>query len=260
MAEPTRSGMVEANGAKFYYEVRGTGPSLMFIPGAEGDAAEYARVADLLEGEFTILSYDRRAFSRSQRPDNFRATSVEEQADDAAAILRALGMAPAYLWGNSSGAIISLAVTLRHPAVVRKAMVHEPPLFAGMSDPQQVISFLKQATANGKIPFMRMLMGDQEYEALPEDYRHRMEADDTWINFEFDNFEYYRPTDEELAQIQRPVSVLYGVDSPPFFAEAATWLAGRIGGEAIGMPGGHGAHYDHPEDVAEAIRSFMTDM
>ena len=68
MAKPTEAGTVDVNGAKLYYELRGTGPSLLFIPGAEGDAEEYLRVVELLEDEFTILSYDRRGDLAARGP------------------------------------------------------------------------------------------------------------------------------------------------------------------------------------------------
>jgi pimeloyl-ACP methyl ester carboxylesterase len=222
-------GEIEVNGAEIHYELRGSGPRLLFIPGAEGDAEEYLRVVVALEDRFSILSYDRRAFSRSARPADYVGTTVEQQADDAAALMRALNFAPASVWGNSSGAIIGLSLVLRHPDVVETAMLHEPPLFAGMNDWQSQLAFLQEATAEGKVPFLRMLTGDDVYNSLSEAYRARLETDRTWIDHEFDVFEYYRPSDEELANITRPVKVLYGADSPPFFGEAAHWLAGRLG-------------------------------
>ena len=163
--------MVAANGTQLYYELRGAGPALLFIPGAEGDAEEYARVAGLLQDEFTILSYDRRGYSRSPRPEGYAAATVEEQADDAAALLRATGLAPAAVWGNSSGAIIGLSLVLRHPEVVSAAMLHEPPLFAGMNDARHVLDFLNEATANGKVPFLRGLTGDVIYNSFPKTTR-----------------------------------------------------------------------------------------
>ena len=252
--------MVEANGTQLYCEIKGSGPTLLFIPGAEGDAEEYARVAGLLRDEFTILSYDRRGYSRSPRPDGYNGTTVEEQADDAAALLEATGLAPATVWGNSSGAIIGLSMVLRHPDVVLEAMLHEPPMFAGMGDYQQVLSWLKHATANGKVPFLKALTGDLIYDSFPKDYRERLEADRTWIDFEFDNFEYYRPEEEELARVSTPVDVLCGADSPPFFMEAATWVAERLGTSAGVIPGNHGVHYSMPEEVAEAIRDFAAEV
>ena len=252
--------MVDANGTSLYYELRGSGPALLFIPGAEGDAEEYARVVGLLQDKFTILSYDRRGYSRSPRPEGFVGTTVEQQADDAAALLEATGLAPATIWGNSSGAIVGLGLVLRHPEVVTAAMLHEPPLFAGMNDAGQVLAFLKQATANGKVPFLRGLTGDIVYNGFSDDYKARLEADRTWIDLEFDNFEYYQPTDEELARVSTPVRVLCGSESPPFFMEAAGWLAERLGTSVAVIPGGHGAHYELPDEVAKAITDFEAEV
>jgi pimeloyl-ACP methyl ester carboxylesterase len=254
MTKPLKTGAVEVNGATLYHEFRGSGPTLLLISGAEGDAEEWARVAPLLQDEFEILTYDRRGFSRSPRPADYNGTTVEQQADDAAALVTALGLAPVDVWGNSSGAIIGLCLTLRHPEVVRQAMLHEPPLFSGMGDYKQVLHSLEEATANGKVPFLRMLTGDLVYDGFSQGYRERLAADDTWINYEFDVFEYYRPSDEELAATKTPITVLYGSESPPFFGEAANWLAGRLGTAAVVIPGGHGAHYELPDEVAKAIR------
>ena len=256
MPERAKTGMADVNGTKLYYELRGVGPSLILIPGAEGDAEEYLRVAELLDDQFTVLTYDRRGFSRSPRPAGYAGTTVDRQADDAAALLTAIELSPAGVWGNSSGAIIGLSLVLRYPELVRWAMLHEPPLFAGMSDPRGNLTFLKEATANGKVPFLRMLTGDAVYNGFSPGYQSRLAADDTWIKHEFDNFEYYRPADSELAAVKRPVAVIFGAESPPFFGEAATWLAARLGTQALTIPGGHGAHYDKPQEVAKAIREF----
>jgi pimeloyl-ACP methyl ester carboxylesterase len=257
MAEPVKRGTIEANGAEFYYEIRGSGPKLLFIPGAEGDAEEYLRVVELLADRFSVLSYDRRAFSRSPRPVGYTSTTVEEQADDAAALLKALDFGPAALWGNSSGAIIGLSLVLRHPDMVRRAMLHEPPLFSGMGDWKSVLTFLEESTADGKVPFLRMLTGDEIYNGFSEGYRERLAADRTWIDHEFNVFEYYRPSDDELAAVKTPVVVVYGADSPPFFGEAAHWLAERLNTDVLMIPGGHGVHYALPEEVVKVVVPYL---
>ena len=252
----TWSAMAEANGTQLHYELRGKGPLLLFIPGAEGDAEEYARVVGLLEDAYTILSYDRRGFSRSPLPAGYAQATVEEQADDAAALLKAAGLGPATVWGNSSGAIIGLGLVLRHPEAVAGAMLHEPPLFAGARDAAGVLAWLKQATADGKVPFLKMLTGEAIYDEFSEGYKERLAADRTWIDLEFDVFEYYKPSDADLARVSTPVAVLCGAESPPFFMEAATWLAARLGATVKVIPGNHGVHYSLPNEVAKAIRGF----
>lgn len=247
---------IEANGTQLSYEIRGAGPTLLMISGAEGDAEEYARVVDLLDREFTVITYDRRAFSRSPRPADYQGTTVQQQADDAAALIEATGLGPAAVWGNSSGAIIGLGLVLRHPEMVGQAMLHEPPLFMGMSDYHSVLAWLKQATADGKVPFLKTLTGDVIYDGFSEGYKQRLAADRTWIDHEFDVFEYYRPADEELARVTTPVTVLCGSESPPFFMEAASWLAKHLRTTVRVMPGNHGVHYSMPNEVAATIREL----
>jgi pimeloyl-ACP methyl ester carboxylesterase len=53
------------------------------------------------------------------------------------------------------------------------------------------------------------------------------------------------------------VLVLAGSLSPPFFKEAADWLAARLGGTAEQVPGGHGAPFDHPADLAAQVVRFI---
>lgn len=249
--------MIEANGTQLHYEIRGAGPTVLMISGAEGDAEEYARVVNLLDRDFTVITYDRRAFSRSPRPTGYQGTTVEQQADDAAALVEATGLGPAAVWGNSSGAIIGLALVLRHPQVVSQALLHEPPLFMGLNDHRPVLDWLKQATADGKVPFLRTLTGDTIYEGFSEGYKQRLAADRTWIDHEFDVFEYYRPADEELARVTTPVTVLCGSESPPFFMEAASWLAKHLKTAVRVIPGNHGVHYSQPEEVVKTIREFV---
>jgi pimeloyl-ACP methyl ester carboxylesterase len=42
------TGKAEVNGARLYYEDRGEGPSLLFIPGGTVGASDYAAVAEIL--------------------------------------------------------------------------------------------------------------------------------------------------------------------------------------------------------------------
>jgi pimeloyl-ACP methyl ester carboxylesterase len=78
------------------------------IMGATGDGGHFAAFADLPADEFTVVTYDRRGCGRSPAPIGWQTTSPEEQTDDAAALLAALGTAPAAVFGTSSGAAFAL--------------------------------------------------------------------------------------------------------------------------------------------------------
>jgi pimeloyl-ACP methyl ester carboxylesterase len=102
--------------------------------GATGDGGHFDELAELLADEFTVVSYDRRGNGRSPVPPGWTTTSPEEQADDAAALLDALGTGPASVFGTSAGGIFALCLLIRHPELVRGAILHEPGLYALVDD------------------------------------------------------------------------------------------------------------------------------
>ena len=53
-------------GAQLYYEVTGSGPLLILIPGARGEGEIFRQVARKLASQYQVVTYDRRGFSRSQ--------------------------------------------------------------------------------------------------------------------------------------------------------------------------------------------------
>lgn len=267
MSEPRENGLVEANGTSLYFEKRGSGPPLLFISGAPGDASDYAPVAKLLAGEFTTITYDRRGYARSPWPEGATWTWVDQQGDDAAALLQALGLAPAFVYGGSIGALTGLSLLLHHPEVTTKVMLHEPPLLLGLTDPTSGLVHLREAVAKGKASgglrggreaFMRAGMGEANYQAITSEYRERLlSGAEIFLVHEFDRYEWYHPSDDELASVERPVAILAGRESPPFFRPIAEWLASRLGTEVVPLEGAHTPQRDRPQKVADAIRAIL---
>ena len=124
---PTKSGRVKTEGDELYYEVRGQGQPLLMISGGGGDGGSYSLIAEILSDEYKVITYDRRANARSTMndPQNFE---VSQQSRDAVAVLLAAGETSAFVFGNSSGAVIALDMAKTHPQSVRAIVAHEPPL------------------------------------------------------------------------------------------------------------------------------------
>jgi pimeloyl-ACP methyl ester carboxylesterase len=262
--------LLEANGAGIYYEVRGSGPSVLFIAGATGDGGHFRRVAELLSDEFTVVTYDRRANSRSPRPEGWESTSTEEQSDDAAGLIEALGIAPAAIFGASAGAIIGLDLVIRYPELVRGAILHEPPMTAGMSNAEEVLGALQQVIDGGTQrggprggceAFLRFAAGDEAFEALDPQLRERLLGNgEIFLGTEIGIMEPYDPDEATLAAVEVPVRVMVGAKSAPFFAETAQWLAKRLNVEVERLPGGHTPYFDRPEEMAQTLRSVLREL
>lgn len=122
------TGVVEGAGAALAWCAEGDGVPTCVIHDIAGDAAQWAPGLAELGGR--AIAYDRRGYGASTAPEPYTATTVEEQAEDLAALLRGLGAAPARLLGDGFGALIALDVAKRHPVLVRELMLVDTPLYA----------------------------------------------------------------------------------------------------------------------------------
>lgn len=260
--------IVIVNGTTLYYERTGTGPSVLFIAGTTGDAGHFAQVAARLADEFTVVTYDRRGNSRSPRPAGWTQTSVAEQAEDAAELIRALQLAPSAVFATSAAGPIGLDLMIRFPHLLRGVTLHEPRLPAALAHPEQVMGPLQAAIqhgiqakgpAGGVDAFLRYVMGDATVQAIPPQTLARMlqNAETIFAIERSGAFATWHPTAETLAAIRVPVALLVGRESPAFFGEMARWLAPRLQVPVVTVLGGHGAYFDHASELAEALRPIF---
>ena len=265
---------IDVNGATLYYEQRGDGPPLVFISGAGGDAGYWTEAAEALADEYTVLTYDRRANSRSPRPPDWDAAPIDEQSDDTAALLSALGLAPAIAYGNSLGAEIAINVALRHPEVLRAVVAHEPPFLGVTSAAGSVGPALESLVTNamnrGGPPlameeFCRWVAGDAVYESFDPVLRQRLlDNGAVFFALEMSGAMSYLPSADDLARVAIPRVAACGVDnSDPasdkhWFCEAAQWLAERWDSPLVHLPGGHVPQASHPEDFVAELRPLLT--
>jgi pimeloyl-ACP methyl ester carboxylesterase len=262
---------VTANGAEVYYEIRGAGPPVLLIMGATGDGGHFDELGELLADEFTLIIYDRRGNGRSPVPAGWRTTSVEEQADDAAALLDALGTGPAAVFGTSSGGIFALCLLVRHPERVRGAILHEPGLYALVDDFDAVrapVRALVQEAKRAGGPsaaverfWCYVVDDDDGWNRLAPELRERLRAAaGTLFDIELGTYELYLPDPETLASLAAPVRLLVSADSLPFFAQIAGRLGERLGVAVATTPGRHDAYHTHPAEFAEAMRPFLREV
>ncbi|MDQ2913922.1 MAG: alpha/beta hydrolase [Chloroflexota bacterium] len=260
---------VTANGAELNYEVAGKGPSLLLIHGGGVDGGTFKKLAAVLASDFTLVTYDRRGLSRSPRPTNWSQTSIAEQAEDAAGLLRALGVAPAAVLGQSLGALIALELLLRHPELVRRAILLDPgPIDIAVPDRREKMALLPEneairtgiATGGPEAGFEALLRGLGAWDAMDPESRRRVRGNaEIFFNYETPLLQSYRPDHGLLNGNRVPVQVAAGSETPPVFSEMAEWLATRLKVRVVTSPGGHVGYLNHPDEVAHLIRPFLLD-
>ena len=112
-------GQVTISGVRLHYEERGAGAPILCLHGAGSSAIFWEDAAAQLAALGRVLFYDRRGSNRSERPEPYETTTVQEHAEDALSLLQTLDAGPAIVIGRSYGGTVALDLALRHPASVR---------------------------------------------------------------------------------------------------------------------------------------------
>ena len=258
---------VSVNGTELHFEIRGTGPPVLLVMGATGDGGHFDAFADLLADEFTVVSYDRRGNGRSPVPAGWQTTSPEEQADDAAALLEALGTGPAAVFGTSSGGTFALCLLVRHPAWVRGAILHEPGLYALVDDslrcePRCGRLSRRRWQAGGPPAaverFWCYVAGDDGWDGLTPALRERLRATaSTLFEVELGSYELYLPDEETLAALSAPLYLIVERGRPTGSPEITRRLGQRLGVDVATTPGRHAAYHEHPRELADLLRPVL---
>ncbi len=248
-----------------HHEVIGSGPPVLFIPGATGDAGHFTRTAAALADEFTAIAYDRRGCSRSADRDD-EPMSIAADADDVAALIAELGVAPALAFGTSGGGDILLELVARRPDVLAGAIVHEPALVTLMEQPLD--ERLARIAELGKVDprrameaFIRLHTDDATFEALDPQLRERMLGNGArFFAQELGAFLSYVPDVEGIRESGVALRVLTSDRGVPPLVDAAARLAGRLGLEARSVEGHHAPYLQHPEAFAEQLRPILREL
>ncbi len=97
-----------------YYEIAGSGDRLLYIGGSHGDLRHSPNVFEgPLPKQFEVLSYDQRGQGRTSKPAT--EWQMADYAEDAIALLDALGWGRCLLMGTSFGGMVAQELGIRYP-------------------------------------------------------------------------------------------------------------------------------------------------
>lgn len=252
-------------GCRLHYEVRGSGPALLLIPGSNGDAGLFDALADLLADGFTVITYDRRGFSRSALDGPFTGDWSETHTDDARRLLETVATGPASVFGSSAGAVIGLDLVSRHPDLVTRLISHEPPMAEVLPDAADWRAFFANVRTTyrreGIGPAMALFMTGIGLDSLerPADpdpgLIGRLSGNlDFFLSHEVREAPGYRPDLGALDAGRARIVMAGGRDSRRHFPyRPAAALAARWGEPVIDFPGDHTGYWSRPAEFAAAL-------
>lgn len=256
-------------GARLHYQVRGRGPALLLIPSGYGDADLYGGIADLLADSYTVISYDRRGFSRSTRhgapPADWAATHVA----DARGLLETVAAEPSYVFGSSGGAIIGLALLTHSPGLVTKLIAHEPPLAEVLPDAATWRGFFAEVyqtfRRDGVTPASRMFLtsmgldSPQRPTEVDRELIRRLSGNvEFFLRHEVRQASGYRPDLTALDATQERIILAGGRDSREHFPyRPSLALATRWGKPVVDFPGDHTGYWSRPVEFAATLATVL---
>jgi pimeloyl-ACP methyl ester carboxylesterase len=119
---------VRVNGAELHYIEQGKGVAVIFVHGGLDDYRVWQSQMWAFSRGYRTVAYSRRYNypNRATAPRNDYSPIVD--ADDLAAFIRKLKLAPANIVGVSYGAYVALCLSVKHPELVRSLVLSEPPV------------------------------------------------------------------------------------------------------------------------------------
>jgi pimeloyl-ACP methyl ester carboxylesterase len=273
----SRVASLEVPGASLHYEVQGSGPVLLIIPGMPADAGFYAVLARRLADTWTVVAYDPRGMSRSRLHGPPTDQRVEVHADDAHRVLDAVGQGPAHVLTDSVSGLVGLHLAATRPDQVRTLVAFEPPLTELLADRERWRRFYEDLSATyrsqGLLPALQQFgeatglgggeppPGDPDPEVTAAMARIG-ENMDLWLSHVVrPSFQGYTPDLAKLRTGPTRVVVALGQASRPDQLTTRTTLAlaDQLGTTPVTVPGDHEAVTSHPEAYAAMVRRVLGD-
>lgn len=222
----------QVNGVTLGYREFGSGEPLLMVEGFGATMDNWNETfIGILATKYHVYIYDHRGMGYST--DNNATPSISQYADDAAALMTALGYGSMNVYGVSMGSSVSQQLAIDHPESVRKLI-------------------LDSSTYSIRIPETKILRGFIEAAAnnstLSEGIHEEARANLAW-NGSFDG----------LSSIRKDVMLVVGTNDVMTPDPVSVQMAGQINGSWLvrfkGLP--HvGSHYA-PIEYGENTLAFL---
>jgi len=243
-------------------------PMVVCVHGAADRGAAFARMGRFLP-DVDLVRFDRRGYGRSaggvppgEGPDLLAAQITDVVEVVSWGLADGDGRAPVVVCGHSHGALLALGAALADHRI-GGVVAWEPPM------PWAPWWSSGQPTAGGAArdagdpgdameAFLRRLLGDQRWEALPAGVRAARRSEGPALLADLAAARAAAALD--IAALGVPVVAGMGGATAARHRRAVTELAAQLARVVVvDVPGAdHGAHTSHPAEVADAVRQCLS--
>lgn len=258
LAQPElRSGKTKSGLA---YDIRGKGPVVVLITGANLDRRMWTREAEWLAEDHTVIRYDLHAHGQSDVP-----TTPFNHAEGLLALLDELDVRKAALIGLSAGATAALDAALAAPDRVTRIVVAGPAIsgYVPKEQPAFFGDLIAALKARDYKKASEVLLTTPVFAAPPESQalvrQMVTENDRLWTVPPTLLKRPDRPAIDHLEAIKAPTLVLVGDQDMAAIREQADLLGKRVpGARLVVIPGGgHLLNLSSPAEFKAAVLPFL---
>ena len=230
---------LEARGVEIAWSERGEGPAVLLVHETAATGSVWDEVAAALAGEARAISYDRRGWGDSGSPQEYLRTTVEEQSEDAAALLESADAAPAVIAGAGVGAMVALDLLLRRPDLIAGTLLIEPPVLQILPIATEALSQdqrrLEIAAGAGEDAIGLYLSGalptlGAEVTRLPQELIEAARERPASVIAEMGVSTGWRMPLPRLASAEHPSVIVTAPSTPPLLRDASSALVERLQG------------------------------
>lgn len=248
----------------------GDGPPIVFSHGLLWDTRLFAPQVAALRGRHRCIAYDHRGQGRSEvTADGY---DMDTLAEDAAALIERLGVAPAHFVGLSMGGFVGLRLAIRRPELLRSLALIDTsaePEAPAKIPRYRLLNFVARWFGFGPVVgsvlpilFGPTFLGDPARAAERAEYRARLLALDRIGTPRAVRGVIERAgVAESLHRIRMPTLVVVGAEdvaTPPARSEALA--AGIAGARLVRIAGaGHTPTLEQPAAVNAALGAFLAE-
>jgi pimeloyl-ACP methyl ester carboxylesterase len=255
-------GSLPLAGTNLYYEVRGSGPVLLFIPAGGGDASSYEGVAEYLSAWYTVVTYDRRGYSHSKLTDPDETPTIQTSADDIHELLTTVTDEPAFVFGSSSGGVIALDLVTRYADQIKAIVIHEPAKFIIPKPDEPFVDLGKLFKEGGPAAVQKYIGVDftARKSAVGGDGAQREANMKFFMQKEPKMVGEYQYNLDGLKAVAKKTKIIIGGSTTAKQAigyRGAEIAAGFFGTSIISFPGDHAGYIAYPQEFANALHKVF---
>lgn len=248
---------IKVNGIELGYRVTGSGAPLLLITGygATMDSWDHVLI-DQLSDNFKVIVFDNRGMGYSSI--NKETLTIKLMADDAAGLLKALGVVKADVLGWSMGSMIAQEVALNYPGKVGKLI-----LYATACTNKEANNALAHVATTQSKPLAERYFPTEWYKQNP-DALERMPKSSVppspaTVALQSKACSQWQGTEDRLSKLNIPVLLLVGADDDITPPSQSVRMARLIPGAWLAQfkGGSHFLQYQAPQDMARVVSAFL---